>query len=75
MDYLPQIYMVTIAYQGFGRRSRICRCCKRDKTKDCSKKLSRMNQLEREHQLDELALMAMRIIDRSLKPLLKVEPL
>jgi hypothetical protein len=39
------------------------------------KKLGWTEQLDREHQLDELALIAMRIIERSLKPLLKVEPL
>jgi hypothetical protein len=71
---LPSSYIVTTATEDLNDAIEFADVLK-ESGKHRPKKLSWAKQLEREHQLDELALMAMRIIDRSLKPLLKVEPL
>jgi hypothetical protein len=71
---LPSSNMVTTATEDLNDAVEFVDVLK-ESSKHRPKKLSWAKQLDREHQLDELALMAMRIIDRSLKPLLKVEPL
>ena len=71
---LPSSSMVKTAIEDLNDAVEFVDVLK-ETSKHHPKKLSWTKQLEREHQLDELALMAMKIIDRSLKPLLKVEPL
>jgi hypothetical protein len=71
---LPSSDTVTIATEDLNDEAEFADVLK-ETGKHRPKKLSWAKQLDREHQLDELALMAMRIIDRSLEPLLKVEPL
>jgi hypothetical protein len=71
---LPSSSMVKTAIEDLNDTVEFVDVLK-ETSKHRPKKLSWTKQLEREHQLDELALMAMKIIDRSLKPLLKVEPL
>ncbi len=71
---LPSSNMVTTVTEDLNDAVEFVDVLK-EASKHRPKKLSWTKQLEREHQLDELALMAMRIIDRSLKPLLKAEPL
>jgi hypothetical protein len=71
---LPSSNMVTTATEDLNDAVEFADVLK-ESGKHRPRNLSWAKQLEREHQSDELALMAMRIIDRSLKPLLKVEPL
>jgi hypothetical protein len=71
---LPSSNMLTTATEDLNDAVEFVDILK-ESSKHRPKKLSWTKQLDREHQLDELALMAMRIIDRSLEPLLKVEPL
>ena len=71
---LPSSNMVTTATEDLNDAVEFVDVLK-GASKHRPKKLGWTEQLDREHQLDKLALTAMRIIDRSLKPLLKVDPL
>jgi hypothetical protein len=71
---LPSSNMLTTATEDLNDAVEFVDILK-ESSKHRPRKLSWTKQLDREHQLDELALMAMSIIDRSLEPLLKVEPL